>query len=148
MATPLSDVYNSFLNSVTDYKFIELNSQDDDNDGVTNLEDVLYGHLKKAIVRFTNCNKDLTIDEINQQFNADLDLDEKEILASIMSWSYVSGKILNVKNMEQNLSEREYRTYSQANHLKEMLSLKSNLQSEISQLMISYSLKNGLDDLA
>lgn len=140
MATPFTEVYSFFLSKVTDYSFIQLNSTGD-------LDDILFNHLRSAIVRFTNCNQDLTVDLVNQQFNVDLSLSEKEILSQIMVLSYVSGKILTVKNMEQMLSEREYRNYSQANHLKEMLSLKSSLQLEISDLLNSYSLSFGLDGL-
>lgn len=140
MATPLTEVYDFFLSKVTDYSFIQLNSTGD-------LDDILYNHLRSAIVRFTNCTQDLTVDETVGQFNVDLSLHEKEILSQIMVLSYVSGKILTVKNMEQMLSEREYRNYSQANHLKEMLSLKSSIQLEISDLLNSYSLSFGLDGL-
>lgn len=140
MSTPLNEVYQYFLSKVTDYSYIDLNSTGD-------LEPVLFNHLRSSIVRFTNCNKDLSVDELNQEFVSDLDLDEKEILATGMVLNYVSGKILTVKNMEQMLSEREYRSYSQANHLSQLLSLKNNVQSEISQLLNSYSLKNGLEEL-
>jgi hypothetical protein len=140
MSTPLTEVYDFFLSKVTDYSFIKLNEDGD-------LDDILYNHLRSAIVRFTNCNKVLTVDEITKSFNVDLTLTEKEILSTIMVSSYVSGKILTVKNMEQMLSEREYRNYSQANHLKEMLSLKASIQSDINDLLNSYSLSFGLDGL-
>jgi hypothetical protein len=140
MATPFTEVYDFFLSKVTDYSFIDLNNNGD-------LDDILFNHLRSAIVRFTNCNQDLTVDITSQQFNVDLTMHEMEILSQAMVLSYVSGKILTVKNMEQMLSEREYRNYSQANHLKEMLSLKSNIQLEVSELLNSYSLSFGLESL-
>lgn len=139
MGTPLKKVYDSFLGKVTDYNFIKLNKED-------KLEPVLRSYLESATVRFTNCTKDLTIDELNNSFNEDLDLFEVEILSIYMLFIYVSGKILNVKNMEQNLSEREFRKYSEANHLKAMQGVRTDLQSEASQLQSSYSLRQGLED--
>jgi hypothetical protein len=140
MATPLTDVYDFFLTKVTDYSFIELNNTGD-------LEAVLYKHLRSSIVKFTSCTKDLTVDETSQTFVSDLDNFEKEILATLMALSYVSSKILNVKNMEQILSDKEYKIYSTANHLSQLLSLKKELQSEVSHLMIAYSYQNGLEGL-
>lgn len=140
MATPLTEVYDFFLSKVTDYSFIKLNETGD-------LEDVLFKHLRGSIVKFTSCTKDLSVDTSTQTFVSDLDDFEKEVLATLMALSYVSGKILNVKNMEQILSDKEYKIYSTANHLSQLLSLKKELQSEVSHLMTSYSYRNGLEGI-
>lgn len=140
MATPLTEVYDFFLVKVTDYSFIQLNETGD-------LESVLYKHLRNAIVRFTNSNKDLTVDQKTQSFASDLNDFEKEILATLMTVSYVTTKITHVKNMEQIISDKEYKIYSTANHLSQLLNLKRELNLEASNLMISYSYQVGLDDL-
>lgn len=140
MATPVLQVYNFFLAKVKDYSFIQLN-----NDG--KLDGILYQNLISATVRFTNCNKSLDIDELSQEFSSNLSIDEKEILSMLMLSNYVSGKVLSVENLEQVLSERDYSMKSQANHLSQLLALKKEIQSEVSQLLNSYSLKNnGLED--
>lgn len=141
MATPLAEVYDFFLTKVTDYSFLSLNETGD-------LESVLYKHLRSAIVRFTSTSKDLTINTKMQEFNETLDDFEKEILATLMSISYVTGKITHVKNLEQILSDSEYKIYSTANHLSQLISLRKELDLESSNLMISYSYRNGLDDLS
>jgi esterase/lipase len=140
MATPLTDIYDFFLSKVTDYNFLQLNASGD-------LESVLFKYLRSAVTNFNNCTKDLTIDEVNQEFIEDLDTMEKEILATLMVVQYLNQKIVNVKNMEQVLSDKEYKMYSQSNHLREMLSLKKELQSDVSHLMNTYSFKNGLREL-
>lgn len=140
MATPLTDVYDFFLTKVSDYSFVELNKSGD-------LEAVLFKHLRGSVVRFTACTKDLTIDTSTQSFVSDLDDYEKEIISTLMTISYVSNKILNVKNMEQILTDKEYHIYSTANHLSNLIKLKKELQSEASHLMTSYSLINGLEGL-
>lgn len=140
MSTPLTEVYDFFLTKVTDYSFIQLNETGD-------LESVLYKHLRSAIVRFTCSTKDLTVDAKTQSFNSTLDDFEKEILATLMTISYVSGKVTHVKNMEQILSDKEYKIYSTANHLSQLIALKKELNLEVSNLMTSYSFRVGLDDL-
>lgn len=140
MATPLSEVYDFFLTKVTDYNFIKLNESGD-------LEDVLYKHLRSSIVRFTSTNKDLSVDLKSQEFVSDLDDFEKEILATLMTISYVTGKITHVKNMEQILSDKEYKIYSTSNHLSQLQNLKRELNLEASNLMTSYSYQVGLDNL-
>lgn len=140
MATPLSEVYDFFLTKVTDYSFISLNESGD-------LESVLYKHLRSAIVRFTSSTKDLTVDTKEQQFVSTLDDFEKEILATLMTISYTTGKITHIKNMEQILSDKEYKIYSTQSHLGQLINLKKELNLEASNLMVSYSYRNGLDDL-
>lgn len=140
MATPLTEVYDFFLTKVTDYTFIQLNASGD-------LEDVLYKHIRSSIVRFTSSNKDLTVNLTTKSFNADLNDFEKEILATLMTISYVTSKITHVKNMEQILSDKEYKIYSTANHLSQLINLKRELNLEVSNLMTSYSYQVGLDDL-
>lgn len=141
MATPLNEIYNNFLSKTTDYSFIRLNEE-----GL--LDEILLSYLKSSIVRFTNCDKDLTIDTTNESFNVDLTFEEIEILSTIMLLMYVNGKIANVKNMEQIMTEPEFKMYSQANHLKELLSLKSTVELDVSELKNIYSLRKGLEDFS
>lgn len=140
MATPFSNVYDYFLSKVSDHKFIRLNKSGD-------LESVLFSYLRSSIVRFTVCTKDLEVDEFKQEFISDLSMDEKEILSVGMVLAYTTTKLLDIKNNEQYISEADLKKYSQANHMKELNALKSDVQSEFSQLQNSYSLKNGLEDL-
>lgn len=141
MATPLSEVYDFFLTKVTDYSFLSLNETGD-------LESVLYKYLRSAIVRFTSTTKDLTVDTKAQEFTATLDDFEKEILATLMSISYVSSKITHIKNLEQVLSDKEYKIYSTANHLAQLVALRKEMNLEASNLMVAYSYRAGLDDLS
>lgn len=141
MATPLNDVYNFFLSKVENYSFLKLNEQG-------KLEAVLYTYLIPSIVRFTNCNTSLVVNEEIQSFEADLTIDEKEILATIMLLNYLTGKTTDIKNLQLILSERDYTVKSQANHLTSLIALRKEVQSEVSQLLNSYSLKSGLEDFS
>lgn len=140
MATPLKEVYDFFLSKVTDYSFINL-----EEEGV--LDDILLQHLRSAIIRFNSCTKDLSINIANQEIASNLNDNEKEILSTLMVLNYISGKVLDVKNTQPVLTDKEYVRYSSANHLDKLTNVKKDIQSEASHLMSEYSLKNGLDDL-
>jgi ribosome-binding ATPase YchF (GTP1/OBG family) len=129
---------------VTDYSFIDESIYPTEED----LKAELRKHLRSAIVRFKQSKKDLQDrDEVNKIFNRDLNDDEKEILSTLMILSYITPKIVSVQNMEQRLTDREYKSFSQGKHLQEMISLKRELQLEVSQLVSAYTYADGLNGL-
>jgi hypothetical protein len=144
MATPYTDVYDFFLSKVEDFSFVDTEKYPT----VEDLKAELRKYLRSAIVRFKQSKIDLKDrDEVLEQFNIDLDDDEKEILSSLMVLAYIQPKITSVQNMEQRLVDREYKTYSQGKHLEEMIKLKKDLQLEISQLISAYTFEDGLAGL-
>lgn len=144
MATPYTDIYDFFLEKIEDYSYI-------DPEIYPTMEDLhaqLRKYLRSAIVRFTQSNVNLQDrDEENKQFNADLNDFEMEILSLLMVLAYIQPKITSVQNMEQRLTDREYTSFSQGKHLQEMIALKKELQSEVSQLTSAYTFADGLNDL-
>lgn len=141
MSTLYTDVYDVFLSKVTDYSFINLNQQ-----GL--LEDVLFKYLEFAVIEFEdNCRNSLEFDDVNKCFVDDLTRQEKDILATYMILNYLDTKILDVKNMEQIITDADFKIYSQANHLKEMMNLQKKVQSDASSKVTKYSFKLGLIEL-
>lgn len=145
MATPLKEIYDTFLSKVEDYSFIRLNESGD-------LEDLLIKYLKGAIVRFSNCTKELTVNQTKGVIVAtvnnreqELNVYEIEILATLMVLRYSTDRIVSIKNMEMVLTKAEYYTYSQANHILALIELRKELQGEASHLMNIYSLKYGTE---
>jgi hypothetical protein len=137
MATPFEDVYDFFLSKVTDFSFA--NFTDDE------LEDELAQYLRSASVKFFSAGdvrlqKDFTFKE----FTNDLTDLEKEILASLMIVEYLNPKIIATENMKQFLASKEYKIYSQANHLSKMIELRNQIKSEVNHLMTLYSYKDGI----
>lgn len=140
MGTPLEDVYGKFMGKVTDFRFIELNEQ-----GL--LEDTLKDYLNSAIVRFVNCNKDLSYDESVNEFNEELSFYEKEILATWMTYYYITTKVNNVKNLEVYLSEADYNSRSKASNLNALISHRQEVSREASSLQSAYDLYETIDEL-
>lgn len=133
MATPFSDIYDVFLGKITDFTFLSLTIQEiEDN--------FLKGYLTSAIVDFKKCEKDLTDrDDGLSTFNIDLDGEEKEILAVLMIPKYLSPKIVTSELLKQHLSDKDFRIYSQANHLKELMDLFDKMTERANELIISYT---------
>jgi hypothetical protein len=141
MATPFSDVYAFFTSKISDYSFLKLTQIE--------LEDNLENYLNSASVKFRRCKKDLSDkDKANNQFNIDLSDEEKEILSTLMIVEYLSPKLVTSDLLQQQLGTKDYKLYSQANHIKEIRELRDLYKKEANQLMMDYSYLNGsLDGL-
>lgn len=132
MATPYQEIYEYFLNRISDYSFVNLTQED--------LENSLESYLKMAISSFYLCKNDLSNrDDVNKQFNADLTDLEKNILALYMVYEYLRPKIVTTDLLCLQLSDRDSRAYSQANHLKELKDLHTSIKQEVEHLVRRYS---------
>ena len=132
MSTPFSNVYSYFMPKIEDYNFLQLNKED--------LESVLEPLLLTSIIKFKKCKKDLSKrDILSKSFIEDLSDEEVNILAQLMTVEYLTPKLLTADLVEQQVSTNEYKTYSQANHIKEIKSLRDMMQYEASKLITSYT---------
>lgn len=139
MATPFEEVYNFFLSKVTDYSFINFTESE--------LEDEFEKYLRSACAKFFTAGTRLEKDLQFKEFNRDLTDLEMEIISLLMVIEYLNPKIVATENMKQFLTTKEYKVYSQANHLSKMLELKNQYKSEASHLMSQYSYKDGIGGL-
>jgi len=132
MATPYSDVYSYFLPKLSDYSFFSLSKEELD----ANLET----WLMTAIVKFKKCKKDLSKrDSLNKEFVEDLSDEEKNILAQLMIVDYLTPKLITAELLQQTLSTKDFKLYSQANHIKEIKSLRDSMKHEANQMVTSYT---------
>lgn len=140
--TSYSDIYSVFFSKVTDYSFLQLEEVD--------VEEILKPYLISSITKFKKrCRLDLSdrIDMIDQ-FNIDLSDEEIEILASLMIVEYLSPQIVNLELIRQNMSNKDWKLYSQANHLKELKDLRNESREEAERLIMEYTYDNSLEDLS
>ena len=132
MATPFSDINISFLSQITDYKLAELE--------ILTLEENLETWLMNALGYYSSNHKKLqNHDLILKQFNEDLDMTEKYILAKFMVLAYVDTYVITEQNLEQALTSKDYNTYSPANQLKALIDLKKQISSEANTLISRHS---------
>ncbi|MEK5036304.1 hypothetical protein MKY96_33165 [Paenibacillus sp. FSL R7-0302] len=142
MATPYTDVYEYFLSKISDYSFLNMSDID--------IEEDLGIYLKSSVIHFDSALSNLyDRDEELKQFNEDLSEKEKDIIASIMVVNYLKPRVVTSETYKIAMSDSDYKIYSQANHVKEMLNLYKEMRREVEVLMTKFSYsKKDLSDLA
>lgn len=132
MATDYSLIFDRFLTKINDQQFLKLPEDD--------IEEFCKKYLRSAVVKFKGCKNDLSNrDDSLGLFYDDLRESEMEIIALFMGIEWLSPLIYNRTNLQQFLGDREYRYYSQANHIDKLILLKDTWQSDVEREMISYS---------
>lgn len=140
MATPFSDVYSSFTRKISDYTHINLSAEE--------LENILFGFLISAVPKFKFCATDLSYNVDTKCFLETLSQEEIEILATLMICEWLNPYVNTTELLKQVLPDKDFKIYSQANHLKELMDLQHNIRDEAESLIISYTYTNGnLEDL-
>jgi len=140
MATSYEVVDNKFLGKITDDYLLSLELAD--------LQKLLDGYRESANVKFKKCSKVSDRDENLRQYNQTLTDEEIEILANLMVIEWLRPKINSIELLKQSMSTKDFRIYSQANHLKELQQLKKDTESETNRLIVSYTYSSAdLDDL-
>lgn len=135
MATPFENVYNVFLNSITDF---DLASMEDEK-----MRDLLFLNLKSAVSKFKECRKDLSkYNQFSEMFTEDLSDEEVEILSILMVSEWYAPQINNVTLTKQFLSDKDYRVFSQANHLDSMVRARKEAKREANQMIVDYTYRN------
>lgn len=141
MATPYTTIYTSFLDKISDQYLASM--IDDD------LKAQLLKYLNNAVPKFHKCKKNLSERTDEQDgFANELSDEEIEILANLMVVEWLRPHVNNLELLKQALTPKDFKLTSQANHLKELQTLRRDTQAEISRLLVDYSYNNNsLDDL-
>jgi len=132
MPTTYDQIYQKFLEKITDVDLISLPEDQ--------LREILRGYLDTACSRFLYCFQDLSQrDNDEEVFLITLEPLEIEILANIMTYAWVLPKINKLTLLKQVMSDGDFKITSQANHLKELNSLKESIETEYNKLMMQYT---------
>jgi hypothetical protein len=135
LPTLFQEIFDIFLDKVKDYTFLSLTAED--------MDTLLSGYLKSAIVKFKKSKVDLSYDPHLMQFNNELGYEEMEILAMLMCVEYITPQIMTTEILKQTLASKDYQMFSQAQHLKELKDLRKQLRAEINSLINNYTYDNG-----
>lgn len=133
--TSYSEIYERFSSKIEDYDLLkEMKINPDFTDAM------FLDYLKSAVPHFTYTSIDFeeVMDDENEQFLIELSTREKEILARFMVVEYLSPKLLKTEFFEQKLGSKDFRTWSPANHLKEIRELRDKEEDRTNTLMIQY----------
>lgn len=133
MSTPYNVVYNRFLSKLLDFDLVNLQEEV--------AEEVMLGYLNASCDFFTGSKKDLyKRNELG--FEEDLSGFEITILVEGMLYEWIQPHINNILLMKQHLPDKDYKTYSQANHLRELQLLRDSYEQKRDRLMVQYSYEN------
>lgn len=142
MATKYSEIYNRAMFRFSDYSFLDIER---DKRNV-----IMRNFLMQAQVDFQHaCVVDLNdYDDEQEQFNNTLGNEEQEILALGLAYHWLSQKALNSELLHNVMTRKDYNTYSPANLLKEIASLRDTIGLEYRGKIHEYSFRNSdLDKL-
>ena len=135
MSIPYSNVYDLFLDEVSDSTFLQFPEIDRDL--------ILKKLLLKSLSRFKACKTDLLDkDDSLEQFNSDPSDEEQLILSTIMRYHWLNQKVYNIELIKQRMTTKDFKLSSQAEHLLRLTVLKQELDKEISRMIVSYTTYN------
>ena len=113
--TSFVDIYSRFSMKVTDYNLDKIYMT-----SPTAYNNYIKGFLISSISKFTQCNQDLSQrDDLAQTFNMTLTELEQEILSNMMVVEWCSKEVYEVMDLRGVLQDTEFKTFSEAQRLKE-----------------------------
>jgi hypothetical protein len=133
MSTPTiySKVYTVFQSNISD---VEFNNLDE-----TTLDGLQKQYLINSISKFRRCLQDLNDrSDDDNTFNIELTEDEMQILGNLMVVEYLSSQVVNLNNIKQFMSNKDFNLTSQANHLDKLLLLEDKRKKAISKMIVDY----------
>lgn len=136
MGTQFSEIIDLALVTIQDYKIDKLYKED-----INAFEQYMFGLLKRAIPLFTNCKVNLTFN--NNEFDNELNLEEKNILANLLVLVWLEREINNITQITAKIGQGgDTRTYSEAQNLKEKKDYLNDITEKCDHLMNVYGYKN------
>ena len=142
--TPFSSIYESFLSKITDDMYMELTKEDT----YKMLEDLLISAIPKFEFPRKNLfdyvlGKDVEGLVLNESgyidptdhyevgyFNAELTMEEINILATYMVVEWLGQQLASIENTRMKFSGTDFKFTSQANHMQKLLVIKKDYERE------------------
>lgn len=133
MPVPYSNIYDMFLSDIKDHTLLDFEVED--------REKILDDLRIKAETQFKQCKNDLLDkDDALKQYNSNLTIEEQLILATLMKKFWMSDKVYNLSLLKQAMSTKDWKIYSQSEHLLRLLDLIKELDRTISAMIVQYTL--------
>jgi hypothetical protein len=120
---------------VTDYRLNQLY-----NASVSDFETYLSGFLIPAITDFKRCNQSLSYTSL--VFSETLSQENIKILAMLMKKYWLIKEIDDITQMNLHVTDRDFRTYSESQNMREKQNRLILELEQLSQTIIDYGLEN------
>jgi hypothetical protein len=137
MATTLSEVYDLFMLTVTDYRLNHLFDASQ-----YEFENYLQAWLEFAITEFHICNQDLNFDNDTKTFPDTLTRENKVILATLMMKYWLQKNVNDITQMNLHVTDRDFRVASEAMNLREKAIYLNHVKETCSQMLSDYGYKH------
>lgn len=132
---PYTDVYDYFLSLITEHDFLNFTDEE--------LEAEFETKLKMALSKLPALG-DIEMNPDMGGFSRPLTEQEKSLLAQAMLVEWLSQKVFNVQHMRNHMASKDFTIFSNANHLKEMMSLQQYADKELHYQLGQYTLYQAL----
>jgi len=138
MATSSDTVYDMFLSSISDWRLDTLYQVS----GSVSLSTYMEPWLLNSITDFDPvCDQDLTYSSGSQIFTGDLTQENINMLARIMELYWFQKRTQDTLQFENSLQDHDYKSFSQAQNLREKKDYLNMKKEEISQLINDYAFR-------
>lgn len=138
MATAYSEVNELFLGAIKDYNIDALYL----SSTPTNADEYIKVFMIRAIPNFDNCQQNLeSRNDTTRTFSITLTTDEKVILSNLMVVEWFKKETLDIRQMHLHLSDKDFKSYAEANNLKQKTETMNSIREDTERLMLKYSQK-------
>jgi hypothetical protein len=132
--TPLSEVFDLFMQTVTDYRLITLLETSE-----SDFENFLQAWLIFSINDFYVCDQSLVYDGTTKVFTDTLTADNKVILATLMMKYWLQKLVNDVTQMNLHITDRDFKIASESQNLREKTAHLNIVKEQCSQLLNDYA---------
>lgn len=130
--TTFQEMYDFFLAGITDDMFMEMTEEDTK----AMLQEILIAAVPRF--EFPRWSDPFTLDFDNECFSTALTTEEMMIFRSYMIAEWISFQLANVDLIRQKYSGSDFSFTSQASHMKQLLTLKKDYESQAFHLQRVY----------
>lgn len=133
MATSITEIYDLFMMTVTDYRLTDLF-----NTSESDFENYLQAWLEFAIAEFKSCKQDLDYNTTTKEFSVTLTRQNKMILAKLMMKYWMQKNVNDITQINLHITDRDFKVASEAMNLREKVVALNAVKEECSQLLQDY----------
>jgi hypothetical protein len=132
--TDLAEVYDLFMQQVTDYRLIELF-----NVSEADFNTYLDAWMQYAINDFSICDQSLAY--TGGTFTETLTSENKIILATLMMKYWLQKNVNDITQMNLHITDRDFKMASEAQNLREKAAYLNIVKEQCSQLLQDYAFR-------
>ena len=142
LGTSLSEVVDLFMTRVNDYRLNTVYQ----TSGSFIFTQYVEPWVLDSIGDFEVCTQSLaytpTSGSVEGYFTEDLTTEHKSILSRLMLKYWMNKTVQDVLQMNNAITDHDYKTFSQAQNLKAKQDYYNSLKEELSQVLVDYAYKN------